>query len=120
MFYEEKKISNISNCSKCNERLDDPRLLPCGETICFRCKSSIQVDTKQFKCIVCDKTHSMPDEGLPVNKAVLALLSSQPREVYRSPSVAELKKRLNSMRKKSVSLTFGINNGAEKIRDVSS
>ncbi len=34
MFYEEAMINNELNCIKCKQRLDEPRMLPCGETIC--------------------------------------------------------------------------------------
>ena len=117
MFFEVNKINSISNCSKCQERLDNPRILPCGQTICSQCQSTIHVDNKHYKCISCNKKHFMSKKGLPVNSLALALLSSQPSEVYRSPAVEELKARLKTMRQKFISLSFGINSGAEKVKE---
>lgn len=102
MFYDENRISTTLNCTKCNERLDDPRILPCGDTICSRCQSSIHVNKKKFKSILCNKTHSMPDEGLPLSKALQALLLLQPSAVNESPSVESFRKELNVMRKRSL------------------
>ena len=117
MFYEENNISDLSNCSKCNERLDEPRVLSCGDTICSLCQSTIHVNNRQYMCIICDKSHFMPEEGLPVNKGLQKLLSRQPIQVYRSPAVESLQKGLGSIRKIMNSLLFSINNGVEKIQE---
>ena len=68
MFYEEKKISNVLNCAKCDQRLDEPRNLPCGEFICAYCHMSIEVNNNKFKCFVCKEDHLMPEKGLPISK----------------------------------------------------
>ena len=71
MFYEESKIDENVNCAKCKERLDhEPRILPCGDTVCSVCFSSIRVDNKQFDCILCNEKHQMPEKGLTLNKIV--------------------------------------------------
>ena len=114
MFFE---ASNIIEASKCLVRLDDPRMLPCGDTICSLCQSTIHVSNKQFKCVLCKKTHSMPDEGLPVNKMALNFLLLQPTEVYRGPYVALLSKELKKMQTNITSLSFGINSGIDKIKE---
>lgn len=112
MIFEENEIKNAMPW------LDDPRLVPCGDIVCSQCQATIYVNNRQFNCILCNKTHFMPDEGLPVVKLALNLLSLQPSEVYRSPSVEELKERLDTMRQKINALSFGINNGLDKIKDL--
>ena len=110
-FYEEKKISNALSCKKCHERLDEPRILPCGDSICTKCLSTIKIKNKQvFDCIVCKKQHIMPENGLLINKVLLDLLSVQPTDVYRGKSVETLKESLNLMHKNIASLKFVINN----------
>jgi hypothetical protein len=59
----------------------------------------------------------MPENGLPVNKTILTLLSTKPAEVYRSKAVETLKEQLNTMRKNLTSLKFSVNNGEEKIKE---
>ena len=75
MFYEEAMINKELNCIKCKQRLDEPRILPCGETICAYCYISIEVNNNKFKCFICKKDHLMQEEGLPINKRLLRILS---------------------------------------------
>ena len=107
MFYEAIKISELLNCKKCNERLDEPIILPCSANICSFCVRSVQVFDGKFECIVCSKKHHMPDEGFPINEPLKKLLSIQPSEVYRSQDVETLKSMLNEIQKKTkVSFNF--------------
>ena len=88
---EEKKISNVLNCAKCDQRLDEPRILQCGEYICAYCHMSIEVNNNKFKCCVCKEDHLMPEKGLPISKRLLEILALNPEEVYRSKEVKKLK-----------------------------
>lgn len=51
MFFEESKINDILNCENCENRLDEPRMLPCGKIICTECASMLEIDKNSFKCI---------------------------------------------------------------------
>jgi len=117
MFFEEENINEILNCNKCQEKLDDPKILPCGESVCSRCVSSIHVKKNNFECIVCNEQHVMPDKGLPTNKKLLSLISMQPAEVYRSRTVIKLKESLKEIRTKAKGLTFGAENGIDFIKE---
>ena len=117
MFFEESEINSIINCYKCQERLDDPRILPCGDTVCSRCVATIHVNNGQFDCLICDKKHLMDEHGLMVNKMALNLLSKQPKEVYRSRLVELLKDKLSEIRNKITSISFGINNSVDTINE---
>ena len=116
MFYEEIKIKSNVNCAKCNERLDEPRMLPCGDTVCHQCVSSLQVNKNQFKCIMCNEQHVMPEKGLPVNKAILAFLFMQPSEIDRGRSIEELKEKLKIFRKNITSLSSSATHAEDKIK----
>jgi len=118
MFYGENEIINILNCSKCKEKLDEPKILPCGVTVCSICLRSIHVNNKKFKCIVCNDDHVMPENGLPFNIAVQALLSIQPKEVYRSLAVETLKKTLEAVLKNKNLLQNACSNSIERIKEL--
>ena len=113
MFYEEAKIKNVLNCVKCNQRLDEPRILPCGESICAYCHLSIKVNNNKFKCFVCQKDHQMSEKGLPISKRLLDILALNPEEVYRSKEVTKLKEHIKVIQEDINKLSFGINNGVE-------
>jgi hypothetical protein len=58
MFFDSNLVDNILNCKKCAGRLDEPRILPCGNSICSHCVSTIQFKAnKEFQCLVCDELH---------------------------------------------------------------
>ena len=84
MFHDSSKVNDILNCKKCTARLDEPRILPCGNSICSHCVSSIQLkENKEFQCLVCCELHEMHKNGLPLNKTVLEILSLETIQVSR-------------------------------------
>ncbi len=117
MFFEVNKIEDVIRCRKCSEKLDEPRILPCGDAVCSHCVLAIHVSNTQFECILCERKHVMPTEGLPLSKNLIDLISLRPTEVYRSKSVEELKDLLNEIQKKIISLVSCINNGVDKIKE---
>ncbi len=94
MFFEESKLYDELNCIKCNQKLDEPRMLPCGEFICASCYISIEETNQKFKCFICNEDHLMPEKGLPISKRLLRILALKSEEVYRSKEVKQLKENL--------------------------
>ena len=100
MFFEETNVSDLLKCSKCRNKINEPRILPCGFTICSQCHFSIDAKNNQFKCIVCNDLHIMPERGFPLNLLALAILNLRPVEVYRGQIAAKLKHSLDSLNRK--------------------
>jgi len=117
MFYRRDDLNNKLKCLKCNQRLDEPRNLPCGETICANCSVSIEVNNKKFKCLICDEDHLMPDKGLPISKILSEIIALRSEDVYRGKEVENLKKLLNEIQEGVNKFSFGINNGVDRIKD---
>jgi hypothetical protein len=64
MYFNEEQINSLLlSCKYCESRLDEPRILPCGENICSICSSSIKVTENEFECLVCKMKHEMPKLG---------------------------------------------------------
>ncbi len=118
MFYRRDDLNNKLKCLKCNQRLDEPRNLPCGETICANCSVSIEVNNKKFKCLICDEDHLMPDKGLPISKILSEIIALRSEDVYRGKEVENLKKLLNEIQEGVNKFSFGINNGVDRIKEV--
>ena len=77
MYCDFKTIENFLKCKKCQRRIDEPRILHCGKTICSLCASSIVIDSNnQYDCLVCNKKHEMSNEGLSLIVKILELLST--------------------------------------------
>jgi hypothetical protein len=70
MYYQEKEVINILNCKNCQERLVEPKLLPCGKSICSLCLKLLVINNKMFDCFVCKEKHEMPKNGSPKNQAL--------------------------------------------------
>jgi len=118
MFFEEAALVNELNCIKCKQRLDEPRILPCGETICDYCFITIEVKNNKFKCFLCNEDHLMPEKGFPINKRLLRILDLKSKEVYRSKEVKQLKENLNVIQEDINKLSFAIDNGIDRIKEL--
>lgn len=118
MFYEESKIVKLLKCQNCNKRYDDyeqPRLIPCGKTLCFNCIQNV-INSNDLKCSFCDEDHIIPLKGFPVNEIVTSLILEQPNEVYRSKESEMLKTNLNKLEQLANELTFDIENSADRVQ----
>jgi hypothetical protein len=92
MFYREENVISVIICGICEQKFEDPRVLPCGNTICHKCYVVLKDQSdknEHYKCNFCNEFH---DSGanLPVNKSVVDLLKCQPQAVVQSQKVAEL------------------------------
>ena len=58
MFYTGDDLSDLVTCSKCENRMDDPRMLPCGNTLC-------------------NQDHSIPQDEFPRNESILRFLKKE-------------------------------------------
>jgi len=58
----------------------------------------------------------MPEEGLPINKRLLRILSLKSEEVYRGKEVKQLKENLNVIQEDIKKFSFGIDNGVDRIK----
>jgi hypothetical protein len=82
MFYQADKIESILICEVCDNKMVDPRILPCGKSVCHRCVDILaDSDKNRVKCQNCAKTHEIPDEGFPKNSALQKLLEFKAKEV---------------------------------------
>lgn len=77
MLNEDLFIFNqMLNCQNCNQRYVEPRLTPCGFTICSNCILQMSSnEKKEFQCKLCSKIHSVPSNGFPINQIAFDLMS---------------------------------------------
>lgn len=97
MFYEQNKIEPFLKCSKCYEKFDEPRVLPCGKTVCSLCLKTLITDKKKegcFECCMCQASHNTNAE-FPVNELVKGLMRTC--EVLQSDLVKKFKANLKDI-----------------------
>ena len=120
MFFEQNQILTVLNCAKCLKEFDEPRLLPCGNTVCNNCITSLTVaknpNTNIFDCAMCLEEHLLPAKGFPLNKSLLTLIEQKPKEVYRGRVVEEFKQNLEAIYNKNELLKSDLNNGEDTIK----
>ena len=103
MFYKADQINKKLICPNCKQFYSDPKVLPCGKTICNNCinrhlMKSIKQPSAEFVCILCSKAHKVPEGGFPTSEFILDLIKEQPQEVYRGKAVDKLKSHLREMK----------------------
>ena len=117
MFYKEEDLKEILSCTKCHERLDEPRILQCHSVICSYCAKLIKIKNNKFECIVCNESHYMNDNELPISKEIKKLLDLQPVQVSRGRSYDKLEKTLQAIDSVYTQILSGIKNGSDYIEE---
>ena len=83
MYFNAYQVNKELLCSNCEGRLDIPKILPCGETICSLCESSIQINDQIFDCLICKEKHKMPENGFIISKSLSKILAIELSKVSR-------------------------------------
>jgi hypothetical protein len=118
MFYQAEKIDSILICKICENKMVDPRILPCGMSVCHRCVDLIaDTDKKRIKCQNCAKTHEIPKEGFCINQLAKEMLKCEAKEVLQSNHIEEFKKFLDTLNSTKESIESTLECGDGKIRD---
>jgi hypothetical protein len=118
MFFQADAINNILICKICDNKMVDPRLLPCGMSVCHRCVDIIaETDKKKIKCQNCAKIHEIPDEGFYINQIVIEMLKCEAKEVLQSNHIEEFKKLLETLNGTKQAIESTMEGDDAKIRD---
>ena len=72
LLNESEPTSSELKCPKCNDTYIRLRQLPCGHSLCTYCiKESGFEASNKFKCFVCEKIHSVPNDGFSADEPLL-------------------------------------------------
>ena len=119
MFYQESQIEELLKCPHCQNRYDEPRILPCGQAVCNQCihviLNQMQQNEASFKCLLCDEFHAK--STFPVNRSLMAIIKKQPSEVYRGKKVEVLKQNLKDISSNKIKLENAFRNGKNQLID---
>ena len=118
MFFQADAINIILNCEVCEHKMVDPRLLPCGKSVCHGCVDAIaDKGKKRIECENCTKIHDIPDDGFPKSLALQKLLECGAKEVSHPSLKEEFKRFLDILDKTKQSIESTLECGDATIRD---
>ena len=101
MFYQADNINSVLICFVCENKMDDPRFLPCGKSVCNKCVDCLSdTDKRKVKCQYCGKTHELLQDGFPINLALKDLLDIAAKDVSHFKQMGEFKSALDSLKLK--------------------
>jgi hypothetical protein len=119
MYFDSNEVNTLLNCKKCENRLDEPSLLACGNSICSYCLKSIILDInkRKFDCIICDDLHEMPLLGLPTNNLAKQMLSIKGIDISRGENFNILHENLKKIQKKTNNLKYNLTNPNDYLKE---
>jgi hypothetical protein len=118
MFFQADAINKVLICKICENKMVDPRILPCGMSVCHRCVDILaDTDKKIIKCENCGKIHEIPDEGFYINQLAQEMLKFEAKEVLHSNHIEEFKTILNILKETKESIESTMECGDATIRD---
>ena len=123
MFYQENQINKNLICILCNDRLYEPRVLPCGNVLCNYCYKLLVINQNGntlehgLECSLCNEVHELPKNGLQTCELISNLVQEKPYDLYRGGNHANLKHNLNFMDNKIKELDRVFKNGPYEIKE---
>jgi hypothetical protein len=118
LYFDSNQINSKLTCKRCEGRLDEPRLLPCGQNICKYCLAYIQVkNNREFQCLICQEVHEMPKKGLAINQILIEILSFEAIQVSRGKAFDSLIESLKEIENKKNLINNCINNSDDYIKE---
>lgn len=118
MYFKQDDIDSLLECPICNQKFDDPRLIPCGECICNRClEDKLVRDLSGFNCEFCNEFHKVPVTGFTPVKFLQKLKEKKSYEVYRSETVENFKNNLKQIQRNIEELEISFNTNEDKVTD---
>lgn len=120
MFYEASQIDTLIICKICDQKLDDPRLLPCGKSVCYKCIQTMTVNdsTKLLvKCPHCAKTHEVPKDGFAPNLEIGEIINLKSNQIIKSEIFDELKHVSDLIQEKAEKIKDDLLSGKTQIND---
>ena len=70
------ELNKTFSCNYCHDILNEPVILPCGETTCKKHVEEMK-NCEKLKCHFCNEEHSVPEKGFPKDIRMIKLIENK-------------------------------------------
>jgi hypothetical protein len=92
-----EEFHSLFNCNYCKKLLENPILLPCGESLCKKDLCELCVIDDRFKCPFCEKEHIQPFDGFPLDKRMQKMIDLKVNQLDFGPIYNNCKRALKNL-----------------------
>lgn len=92
-----EEFHDLFNCGLCKKLLENPIILPCGESLCKKDLGEIFICDDKFKCPFCQIEHMQPYEGFPLDKRMQKMIDLKVNQLDFGPVYNNCKKALKGL-----------------------
>ena len=92
-----EEFHDLFNCSLCKKPLENPIILPCGESLCKKDINELQAPDDKLTCPFCLKEHSQPYEGFPADKRMQKMIDLKVNQLDFGPIYNNCRKALKGL-----------------------
>ena len=118
MFFEEREINEITTCFYCMKKYTDPRILRCGNSLCFDCiQFLVNKEANGLMCPICEEFHVIPKHGFTKNLSLTKLVLKKSENIYRGTIAENFKEQLKELKHKINDLNSHIINPIGKLKE---
>lgn len=82
---------SLNKCIDCQKTLQEPVILPCGESICKKHTKPDDPNQTKFDCKSCEQTHEIPSGGFIPNKRLEQMINYQIKNSLFDTNLVEAK-----------------------------
>ena len=92
------QVKNVWDCEYCNNLLVNPVTIVCGYSVCMKHLDELvenSSDEVKYKCFICPKQHTIPEEGFVINRRLQKQLDLELNKFKPSQAYEDCKKEIN-------------------------
>ena len=114
MFYKEEDIAESISCPECKNKYEDPVILNCGHSLCFK---HVSKNKNGIKCQECENFNEQPKNGFVKNIILANLVRINSSDAFRGALTEDFKAKLNEIDEKLISFKNQIKSRREQVKE---
>lgn len=92
-----EEFHDLFNCQLCKKLLENPVILPCGETLCKKDLGEFITSEDRLRCPFCTKEHLQTSEGFPMDRRIQKMIDLKVNQLDFGPVYNNCKKALKGL-----------------------